>query len=400
MFCASGFFCGGKKAVNLLKNMLFCEELFDRVKYSFIIERERRTVCLKAFVNISERNGKMEIKRNQQIVFTAVNRAELLPVAYPEPKANEVVVKTMVSTISCGTERANITGDANVNGSGASAVTFPRMSGYSSAGVVVQTGEAVTSVCIGDRVVVYWGYHKSYNVVSEEQVVKIEDDSVDFETAAMTFISAFPMAAIRKTRLEMGESALVMGLGILGMTAVKLLRVAGAVPIIAADPNVKRRDIALANGADYAFDPLQADFAEKIKAVTEGGVKVAIEVTGVGAGLNEALDGMAKFGRVALLGCTRNSDFAVDYYKKVHVPGITLIGAHTLARPEWESYPGCFTHADDIRAVLKLCGGKRLELENLVEETHSPDECSEVYRRMITEKDFPVVTQFDWRRLS
>lgn len=333
----------------------------------------------------------------KQIVFTEKNKAELLTVDVNEPAPNEVMVETMVSTISCGTERANITGDPNVNALGASGVAFPRASGYNSAGIVVKKGADVKSVDIGDRVVVYWGQHKSYNIVPEENVVKIDDDSISFETAAMSFISTFPMAAIRKTRLEMSESAIVMGLGILGMIAVKLLRAAGAVPVIAADPNPKRCEIALKNGADFAFDPLCEDFADKVKNVTGGGVNVAIEVTGVGAGFNEALDCMAKFGRVALLGCTRNSDFTVDYYKKIHAPGITVIGAHTIARPNTESHPGWFTHRDDIKAVLKLCGGGRLCLENVIEETHSPDECPEVYNRLIFDKDFPVVVQFDWR---
>lgn len=336
----------------------------------------------------------------KQIVFTEKNKAELLTVDVNEPAENEVMVETMVSTISCGTERANIIGDPNVNAFGASGVVFPRTSGYNSAGIVVKKGADVKSVDVGDRVVVYWGQHKSYNVIPEEQVVKIEDETVSLETAAMSFISTFPMAAIRKTRLEMGESAIVMGLGILGMTAVKLLRTAGAVPIIAADPNPKRREIALKNGADYAFDPLCEDFADKVKKITGGGVNVAIEVTGVGAGFNEALDCMAKFGRVALLGCTRNSDFTVDYYKKIHAPGITVIGAHTMARPNNESRPGWFTHRDDIKAVLKLCGGGRICLENLIEETHSPDECSEVYNRLVFDKDFPIVVQFDWRKLK
>ena len=336
----------------------------------------------------------------KQIVFTEINKAELLTVDAKEPSPNEVMVETMVSTISCGTERANITGDPNVNARGASCVSFPRMSGYNSAGVVVKKGENVKSVDVGDRVVVYWGFHKGYNTVNEANVVKIEDDKIGFEAAAMSFISTFPMAAIRKTRIEMGESAIVMGLGILGMIAVKLLRAAGAVPIIAADPNPQRREIALKHGADYAFDPLSEGFAEEVKKVTGGGVNVAIEVTGVGAGFNEALDCMAKFGRVALLGCTRNSDFTVDYYKKIHAPGITVIGAHTIARPDTESHPGWFTHRDDIKAVLKMCSGGRLCLDNLVEETHSPEECFNVYSRLANDKNFPIVVQFDWRRLK
>lgn len=337
----------------------------------------------------------------KQIVFTKKDTAELLDVEQREPRANEVMVKTMVSTISCGTERANITGNPSVNiHSNSTEVVFPRASGYNSAGVVVKKGEDVKSVEVGDRVVVYWGLHKSYNVVPENQVVKIWDDRISFESAAMSFISTFPMAAIRKTRIEMGESAMVMGLGILGMIAIKQLRAAGAVPIIAADPNSQRREMALRCGADYALDPLSEGFANEVKKITGGGVNVAIEVTGVGAGFNEALDCMAKFGRVALLGCTRNSDFTVDYYRKIHGPGITVIGAHTAARPEVESHPGYFTHRDDIKSMLKLCAGGRLCLDDIIGETHTPEECPEVYDRLINDKNFPVVVQFDWRNMS
>ena len=159
----------------------------------------------------------------KQIVFTEKNKAELLTVDVNEPAPNEVMVETMVSTISCGTERANITGDPNVNALGASGVVFPRTAGYNSAGIVVKKGADVKNVDIGDRVVVYWGQHKKYNVVPEENVVKIDNESISFETGAMSFISTFPMAAIRKTRLEMGESAIVMGLGILGEYVGKIL---------------------------------------------------------------------------------------------------------------------------------------------------------------------------------
>ena len=176
----------------------------------------------------------------KQIVFTAANRAELLDVELPEVGEHQVMVQTVISTISAGTERANLTGDPNVDPNGASRVSFPRSSGYNSAGIVVRTGSAVTGVKPGDRVVVYWGKHQNYNVVPEEQVIPLDGEglphSLSFETGALSFITTFPMAAIRKTRLEMGESALVMGLGVLGLIAVKLLRAAGAVPVIAAAP--------------------------------------------------------------------------------------------------------------------------------------------------------------------
>ena len=122
-------------------------------------------------------------------------------------------------------------------------------------------------------------------------------------------------------------------------------------------------------------------------------------MTGLGIGLDECLDCMARFGRVALLGCTRDKNFTIDYYRKVHGPGIKLIGAHTAARPEYESYPGYFTHSDDIKAQLRLMALHRVNIGALIDETHSPEECAEVYRRLIEARDFPTFVQFDWRTL-
>ena len=228
--------------------------------------------------------------------------------------------------------------------------------------------------------------------------MKIESDNVSYEEAAIAFISTFPLAAIRKVNLEIGESLMVMGVGILGQLAVMYAKAAGAYPVVACDPIAERRVEALKNGADYAFDPFDKDFAEKVKQVTDGGVNTAIEVTGVGAGLEETLDCMAPLGRIALLGCTRNSDFSIDYYHKVHGPGITLVGAHTNARPKRESYPSYFTHEDDIKTALRLCGGGRLPLKNLIKETCEPKDCQGVYTRLATDKNFPLGVQFDWRK--
>lgn len=219
------------------------------------------------------------------------------------------------------------------------------------------------------------------------------------QDAALFHIGIFPLAAVRKCRLELGESAIVMGLGVLGLVVVQLLRAAGATPIIAVDPLPSKREKALQIGADYALDPLAPDFAQTVKELTGGGAAVGIEVTGIGAGLDGILDCMAKFGRVALLGCTRDKNFTIDYYRKVHAPGITLIGSHTAARPKIESHGGWWTQKDDMLALVRLHATGRLALGALVDETHSPTAAPEIYDRLVKEKSFPVV-QFDWRTLE
>ena len=337
--------------------------------------------------------------QSKNIVFVKENTAKVLLEEVPALQPGQVLVKLQVSTISSGTERANLTGCKTVSPlvKEPDKAIFPRRGGYSSAGIVEQVGEGVTSVKPGDRVAVSWSTHNQYVVAKESNICPIGNTA--FADAALFHIATFPMAAIRKCRLEMGESAIVMGLGVLGLVALKLLRAAGAAPIIAVDPDPKKREKALACGADFALDPFAADFAEKAKALTNGGAKVGIEVTGIGAGLDGILDCMARYGRVALLGCTRSSDFTIDYYRKVHGPGITLVGAHTKARPEEESAPGWWTQKDDVRALKTMTELGRLTFADMVDEIHGPAEAEEVYTRLAFEKTFPIV-QFDWSDLA
>lgn len=340
------------------------------------------------------------MNENVSIYFTKPCVAELCKSDLRAMDDDEVLAKLEFSTVSSGTERANLIGDKNVRPSNKAAdVPFPRISGYSSAGIVVQVGKRVRSVAVGDRVALSWSTHSKYVVLSESNVHKILDDSISFSEAALWTIGTFPMAAIRKCGLEIGESAIVMGLGVLGLVGIKLLRAAGAAPIVAVDPVPEKRAYALEIGADYAFDPYDPEFARKVKQVTDGGANVALEITGIGAGLDGVLDCMAKFGRVALLGCTRDKEFTIDYYKKVHGPGISLIGAHTNARPKIESSRGMWTTHDDVMALQRMYRLGRLDLASMVAEIHSPEEAPEVYHRLATEKSFPLV-QFDWSRLA
>ncbi|MBQ8882007.1 MAG: zinc-binding alcohol dehydrogenase [Clostridia bacterium] len=337
--------------------------------------------------------------KTKQIIFTKPYVAEFLDADYLPPKEREVSVSLEYSAISSGTEKANLIGLRNgTDISENQEAVFPRTVGYSAAGIVTEIGSGVTSVNVGDRVIVFWGKHKKNITISENNVIKIPDGVTNKE-ASMALISTFPLGAIRKARLEIGESAMVMGLGILGIFAVQELKAAGAYPVIAVDPIKERRDFALKMGADYALDPTDNDFSKNVIALSDGGVNVCIEVTGLGIGLIQALDCMKRFGRVALLGCTRSSKFEIDYYGKVHGPGISLIGAHTMARPQSESSPGFWTDKDDLRAVMNLIKGNRLNFKDMICEIHSPTEAGRVYDRLANDKNFPIGVLFDWRNI-
>lgn len=326
------------------------------------------------------------------IVFTAPETAQVMEKELPEVTGNLARIKMEYTVVSGGTERANIMAMDNTS------KKFPKQLGYCGIGRIVEIGPEVKELQVGDRVLVYHGKHMSYNVCPEDKLTKVTDENISSLDASFVVIASMGLGGVRKLEIELGESAMVMGLGLLGMFAVQFCRLSGAYPVIAADLNPERRALALELGADYAFDPSAPDFAEQVKAVTGGkGVRATVEVTGVSAAMKQALDCAAWMGRIALLGCTRVSDCSVDYYQQVHRPGVKLIGAHNFVRPKVESYPHHWTHHDDCKAILNLIGAGRVRVSPMVSRVVAPEAAPEVYTQLCHDPKFPMGTVFDWR---
>ena len=332
--------------------------------------------------------------KRKSIIFTKPYTAEYLEQEIPALGVESVLVKMEYTVVSGGTERACITASDNTS------QRFPMALGYCGVGIVEQIGENVKNVSVGDRVLVYHGTHTSHNVVLQEKVTKVDDNSIDSLEAAFVVIATMGLGGVRKLELELGESAMVMGLGLLGMFAVQFLARSGANPLIAVDLNPARRELALKLGADYALDPSAEDFVEQVKKLTKGkGVNACVEVTGVSKAMSQALDCASYMGRISLLGCTRVSDCAVDYYQKVHKPGVKLIGAHNFVRPKVESYPHHWTHHDDCRAILDLISAKKVQVLPIVSRVVKPETASQIYKQLCEDKNFPMGTVFDWRNV-
>jgi 2-desacetyl-2-hydroxyethyl bacteriochlorophyllide A dehydrogenase len=330
------------------------------------------------------------------IAFTGVRQVEMHEEDIRPPGQRELLVRNEVSAISAGTERACLLDLPNL--ADAKPGQFPKYLGYSGVGTVVATGSAVTTFAVGDRVLTHWGSaHANYNLISDEHALRIDSATVTSEHAVFAVIAGFSLNAIRKTRFEIGESAAVVGVGILGAFALALLRCAGAAPLIAADLSPKRRELARTLGAHHAFDPAVAGYADQVRAVTRGGVHVVIEVTGQAVALKQALGFTAHFGRLALLGCTRVSDTAIDFYQDVHRPGVEILGAHTNARATHESRPHAWTWQDDARALIALMDDRRLPMDQICSASFAPNDAPAVYARLLDDPDFPVGAVFDWR---
>jgi len=219
--------------------------------------------------------------------------------------------------------------------------------------------------------------------------------------ASFAHIASFSFLGVRKLKIELGESAMIAGMGILGAFAVQIANLSGAIPVLAADLDPSRRELAVRLGATAAFSPAENNFIEKVKEATGGdGPSAVVEVTGSAIALQQALEYIAWEGRIALLGCTRISDVPIDFYQYVHRRGITLIGAHTFTRAKQESSPGHWTEHDDYRTFFKLLKAGKLQVRPIISEIVSPETAHEVYARLAETKNPPRGIVFDWRQVK
>ena len=332
------------------------------------------------------------------IVFEAKGKAALREFEVPELKADEVLIENDYSALSAGTERANLISLPNT---GTAEYGFPQQSGYSATGHVIAVGKGVSNLNVGDKAIVAWGGHRSHTIKKAYSVFKIEDDSTDMLDASFAHIASFSFLGVRKLKIELGESVMIAGMGILGAFALQIANLSGAIPVIVSDFNPARCELALQLGASTTFSPGEDDFIEKVKAATGGdGPNAVVEVTGSAVALQQALEYIAWEGRISLLGCTRISDMPIDFYKYVHRRGISMIGAHTFTRPKQESAHGRWTEHDDYRTFLKLVAAKKLQVRPLISEIVSPQDAPEVYRRLAETKNPPLGIAFDWSKIQ
>ncbi len=349
--------------------------------------------------------------KSHYVVFTGKEQCVLESEELPALQPHQVLVKSHYSLISAGTELANYLGMPNTAGGRGD---FPIRIGYSMSGEVLEVGSDVKHLQPGDKVAVAWGGHRSYMVCNASTVYRAPDDleglkgaiaqvttkipdGIDMRDACFVNVATFPMLGVRKLELQMGESVMVAGLGLLGMLAVQYAKLSGACPVMACDYSAERRALALQMGADVALDPAAPDFYDQIKAWTDGsGPDGVVEVTGYIPALQQALEYIAFEGRISLLGCTRVSDQTIDFYQYVHRRGVKLLGAHTCARPMLESRPGEWTQRDDIRTFFRYLKTGRLQVAPLRTRMVSPRDCGAVYHELGSVKNPPFGNVFDW----
>lgn len=210
----------------------------------------------------------------------------------------------------------------------------PIVLGHEFSGQVVEVGEGVTKVQVGDRVVVEpiyacdecqsckqgkynlcekmgffglaggGGGFSEYAAVPEVMLHKIPE-SVSYEQGALVEPSAVALYAVKQSTLKVGDKAAVFGAGPIGLLIIEALRVAGASEIFVSEVSEERKQKAAEFGATV-IDPKEVDVVEEIRKRTNGGVDVSYEVSGVDPVLTQSINSVKVGGEAMIVSIFEN----------------------------------------------------------------------------------------------
>lgn len=242
----------------------------------------------------------------------------------------EVYVRTLFSGISHGTEMNVYRGTcpeytmSYVDGlyrAGEPAWQYPKTYGYEEVGQVVARGDAVHEVKEGDIVASAYG-HREAAIIDLDQTFffHVVPPHMKPEHAIFHALGSVALDAYLSSEIRLGESAVVLGLGIIGQFIVRLCKMGGVDPIIAVDLIASRRERALAQGADYELDPRQCDVAVQVRHILgRRGAEVVFDTTGSYLGLQEAIRcGAPIYGRVMAIGWYQGEGIGLRLGEEFH----------------------------------------------------------------------------------
>lgn len=271
----------------------------------------------------------------------------MVDVPAPAVQRGHVLVRVHASSISPGTELGGLAearkplwekalGDpekavklvtmAVQEGPGAALAALERRSmqmsplGYSAAGTIMQVGDGVQGLRPEMRVACAGaGYANHAEIISVpiNLVVPIPD-GLGFAEASLVTLGAIALHGVRRAQPTLGETFVVVGLGILGQLTVQLLRASGC-KVIGTDVDRQRIQLAVENGMDRGWHPDEGDGPERVIRNTNGVGADGVIIT-ASARTNEIVSQSfrmcRKKGRVVVVGDVGLDLVRSDFYKK------------------------------------------------------------------------------------
>lgn len=262
------------------------------------------------------------------LVLTEYRQFSIEDLPVPSCAAGEVLIQVAACGI-CGSDVHGYDGTSGRR-------IPPIVMGHEAAGVVAAVGSEVRSVSPGDRVTfdstVYCakcefclrgeinlcedrqvvgvscgeyrrpGAFAEYIVVPEYIVYRLPP-SLSFADAAMLEAVSVALHAVKLSGIEGGETALVIGAGMIGLLVLQAAMVAGCARVLVADVDATRLKMALTLGAERTLHATEADLIGEILRLTNGrGVDVVLEAVGRNETVATAIDCVRKGGNVTLIG--------------------------------------------------------------------------------------------------
>jgi len=248
----------------------------------------------------------------------------------PAPGPGEVLARVKAAGV-CGTDMELFRGTMPFFETGLS--RYPLIPGHEWSGIVEEVGEGVATLLPGDRVTgdVSIGCGRCvncksglYNLCDHRQEVGISGgkdgafaefvkmpapflykvpDGVSFDEAALAEPAATAVKAFRKTPLKLGDTALVVGDGPIGLLGVQAARCAGAGRLIAAGQQAWKLQLAAEFGADRVVNVNEEDLCSAVLAETNGRrIDYLLEASGSVAAIREAASLVRSGGTMNVVG--------------------------------------------------------------------------------------------------
>lgn len=263
--------------------------------------------------------------------------------------------------------------------------------GYSAAGEVVDLGELVEGFRVGDRVAC-----AGAGVANHAEIIDVPvnlatriPDALSSQWASTVTLGSIAMQGVRRCSPTLGETVLVMGLGILGQVTMQLLRSSGC-RVIGVDPDSARVQIALANGMDWGFGSESDNVTDRIHRLTDGFGADAVIITAATSShqvVSDAMNACRKKGRVILVGDVGLNLNRNDFYKKEIDFLISCSYGPGRYDPLYEEngndYPIAYvrwTENRNMESYLALLARGAVQLASIPAQTYSIQDAAEAFR--------------------
>ncbi len=259
---------------------------------------------------------------------------------------------------------------------------YPFAVGNMVVGEVVEVGPRVTRIAEGDRVCAYSSFRETA-VAHENRCWKMPP-GMSWKSAVCLDPADFAMGAVRDGHVRVGDTVAVFGLGAIGLMAIQLARLAGAVLVVGIDPLPGRRQIAESLGAQACLDPTTTDVGLTLKEMTgKRGVDVVIEYSGSVRALQQALRGVAYGGNVVLGAFPAPYPAGLDLGAEAHLNIPNLILSRACSQPD-RDHPR-WNEQRILDTCWKLLGEGRLTGEPIVQPVVAFDDLLTEYPKIASQ---------------